>query len=205
MRTLSARGLFCLLFWASCLGFCRADAGNIRIGVSGTSEEKRKCFLETARNEATYVREATNKNDHPAIIGYFDAIGMNVRKIAWNGRAYCGAFVAAMLKRCGISNPIKSPAQTVSWLRIPGRVTRARPGTIAQPGDVAGYNFSGRSTGIDHVEIIANWHPNPGFPYMTVIGGNTGAPKGADVNKQGVWVKDRLKRQVTWVIRVLDS
>jgi hypothetical protein len=183
------------------VGFCPAHAGNLRID---SLEIKKKCFLDAARHEATFVREATNQNDHPAIVGYFDAIGMNVRKFAWQGRAYCGAFIGAMMKRCGIKNPIVGPAQTVNWLKDKTRVTRVRPGTVAQPGDVAGYNFSGRKTGIDHVEIVSNWHPNPGFPYTTVIGANTGAPKGAAVNRQGVWVKDRLKRQVVWIIRVFD-
>ena len=184
------------------MGVCSADAGNIRLD---SIAKQKACFLERARYEATYVREATNKNDHAAIVGYFNDIGYKVEKLGWQGRAYCGAFIGAMLKRCGIKLHVKGPALTVNWLANKKYLTRVTAATVAEPGDVAGYNFSGRSTGIDHVEIVAAWHPNPGFPYATFIAANTSAPKGAAVNKQGVWVKDRLKRQVKWIIKVFDS
>lgn len=158
--------------------------------------------MDRALREATYVREATDKNDHTAIVGYFNDIGYDLTNVGWKGRAYCGAFVAAMLKRCGIKLHVKGPALTVNWLVDRKRVVRVTSSTVAQPADVAGYNFSGRSTGIDHVEIIKSWHPNPGFPFATFIAGNTSAPKGE--TKQGVWVKDRLKRQVKWIIKVFD-
>jgi hypothetical protein len=161
--------------------------------------------LERARHEATYVREATGRNDHAAIAGYFKEIGYDISKLGWQGRAYCGAFIGAMMKRCGIKSQVKGPALTVNWLADKKRVTRVTASSVGQPGDVAGYNFSGRSTGIDHVEIIAAWHPNPGFPFATFIAGNTSAPKAAGESKQGVWVKDRLKRQVKWIIKVFDS
>lgn len=185
------------------MGICAADAGNLRITAKDSIAAQKKCFLERARHEATYVREATGKNDHAAIVGYFNDVGYNVTKLGWQGRAYCGAFIGAMLKRCGIKLHVKGPAMTVNWLADKKRVKKVTASTVAQPGDVVGYNFSGRSTGIDHVEIVAAWHPNPGFPYATFIAGNTGPPKGE--TKQGVWVKDRLKRQVRWVIKVFDS
>jgi hypothetical protein len=184
------------------LGICDADASNFRLSSRADSVEKqRQCFLERARHEATYVREATGRNDHAAIAGYFRDIGYSLANVGWQGRAYCGAFIGAIAKRCGVLLHVKGPALTVNWLADRKWVTRVNPSTVAQAGDVAGYNFSGRSTGIDHVEIVAAWHPNPGFPYATFIAGNTSAPKGSG-SLQGVYVKDRLKRQVKWIIQI---
>ncbi len=161
-----------------------------------TLANKRRCVIDQAEFDAKYVREETNRNDHPRIYAYFKAVGFKTpEKMKPSERAWCGAFVGAILKWCGVAVAnVKNVAATVSWVTA-GKKYIKDPRTVPpEPGDVSIYNFSKRRTGADHVEFVKYWHPNPKFPYVDIIGGNTSDPK--KKKSYGVIAKTRLKWEI---------
>lgn len=162
----------------------------------------RSCIVNYYESQAALsIIEQTNRNDHQAINDYFEFIGLhrlNNPGTSYLARAYCGAFLANAWLRCMPRVPfVKSNARLASvdgW-RYDGKAaltTQAK----AEKGDVVAFRA------YRHVEGIVDRHPNPTFPYFTVIGANTSAPKELKEKRGGVYRKTRLWRDISHVVSV---
>lgn len=157
-------------------------------------EATRKCVKEFYDSQ-TYVKEKTNRNDGVEIDAYFHRIGLKSLDNATAAhRRWCGAFQANAWLNCKVKIPFaKYPAYLASVDTWNKAVKYQVVFTKADTGDVISFKFR-------HVEAVYERHPNPAFPYFTSCGGNTSAPKGSNSNKEGVWKKTRMWREVARVI-----
>lgn len=157
--------------------------------------EKTNCITHWMQTQ-TGVIEKTNRNDGAEIDEYFRFIGLGRLKSAhFTARAYCGAFVANAWLHCLPRIPfVTSPAQLASvdaWRNATKyQIVKAQ----AKAGDVVVFKA------YRHVEAVLERHPNPNFPYLTVIGGNTSAERGNAIQNQGVHRKTRLWRDISCVV-----
>jgi len=162
----------------------------------------RSCIVNYYESQAALsIIEQTNRNDHQAINDYFEFIGLhrlNNPGTSYLARAYCGAFLANAWLRCMPSVPfVKSNARLASvdgW-RYDGKAALTTK-EKAEKGDVVAFRA------YRHVEGIIDRHPNPTFPYFTVVGANTSAPKELKEKRGGVYKKTRLWRDIGWVVSV---
>ncbi len=157
--------------------------------------QKTNCITAWMESQVGVI-EKTNRNDAQEIDEYFTRIGLGrLKKAHFTARAYCGAFLANAWLNCLPRIPfVSSPAQLASvdaWRNATKyHTTKAN----AQPGDVVVFKA------YRHVEGIVERHPNPNFPYFTVVGGNTSAEKGNRIKNQGVHRKTRLWRDISHVV-----
>ena len=158
-------------------------------------KEKTRCITVWMESQ-TGVIEKTNRNDGKEIDEYFRFIGLGRLKNAhFTARAYCGAFVANAWLHCLPRIPfVSSPAQLASVDAWRNATRYHISKSQAKPGDVVVFKA------YRHVEGIVERHPNPNFPYLTVIGGNTSAEKGNAIQNQGVHRKTRLWRDISFVV-----
>ena len=147
------------------MAFCQLLPDRLRID---SLNRIRECVLLTAEGQA-FVKEPTNRNDHPQINVYFKAVGFkNPEKLAWNNKAWCAAFVSWVYEQCGVPLPKtkSSLAAVATWNGM--AVTKRVPvGQAVLPSDVVTYlHWS-------HVEIVRYWPLDPRVKYFFSIGGNT--------------------------------
>lgn len=164
-------------------------------------EEARVCIRQYYDSQ-TYVKELTNRNDGVEITGYFHKIGIFSLDNANSAhRAWCGAFQANAWLNCNVPVPFTRYLSRLASVDTWNKATAYQiPFRKADTGDVVSFKFR-------HVEGVYERHPNPSFPYFESCGGNTSAPKGKG-NKEGVWIKTRLIRDVSKVVsleKVLNS
>lgn len=175
----------------SLMSFATITAQNVEVKAPLSVEQKRECVKQFYDSQS-HVMELTNSNDGAEINAYFKNIGLNLDKAKARDRRWCGAYVANSLKHCGVKCPYRNWAPLAgvrNWHNLKKFHTEKR---LANTGDVAEYKFP-------HVEGVYERHPNPAFPYFTASGGNTSAPRNAGSNKEGVWKKTRLWRDVNTV------
>lgn len=145
-----------------------------------------------------YVKEKTNHNDHEMINVMFEKIGYpNMRKAAWTSRMWCMAFVQYCFTVNNVKTGIKGPAAVVNWKAAKEKhisTTKAPKNS-----DVAIFMWG------SHGGLVADPHPNPAFPFITTIEGNTSAPKGEANQHQGVWNKTRLRKEIRYFVRVIPD
>jgi hypothetical protein len=142
--------------------------------------------LETATSQR-YVKEKSNRNDHPQIDAYFRAIGWaHPERVAAAAKPWCGAFVGWVLKTCQIPTPKGCNLAAVATYN---GLTRQRiPATATMlPGDVVTYRTW------SHVEFVTNWPVDPRIRIFYAVGGNTTAGNSV----QGVYVN--IPRPKTYV------
>ena len=166
---------------------------NLTVSFADYVQNKRECVTEWMAQEIG-LREKTNKNDHPRIDQYFKNLGWkNVQHLKAHTKAWCGAFISNAWLSCIAEIPwVKtnaSLAQVRTWKSGPAIQKRD-----AKPGDVISL------TAHSHVEGIYDRHPNPEFPFLTVIGGNTSAPPGDSDKREGVHKKTRAWAEINKVI-----
>lgn len=153
----------------------------------------RDCITNWMEGEL-YVREQSNRNDHPRIDEYFNQLGWkNPEKLSSNTKAWCGAFMANAWLNCIGDIPWVNLNATLAQVRVWKTGPRIEKQN-ARPGDVVAI------TAHSHVEGIYEVHPNPTFKYLTVIGGNVSAPPGMSDKRQGVHKKTRTWTEVSRVI-----
>lgn len=158
-------------------------------------QEKTECITSWMKSQVGVI-EKTNRNDGEEIDGYFAFIGLGrLKNASYTARAYCGAFLANAWLRCLPRIPfVSSSAQLASvdaWKRATKCHTTKEK---ARAGDVVVFRA------YRHVEGIIERHPNPSFPYFTVVGGNTSAEKSNKIQNQGVHKKTRLWRDISHVV-----
>lgn len=162
--------------------------------ASSPLEDARTC-VKNYYDSQCFVREESNRNDGSEITGYFHYIGIKyLDHASADKRRWCGAFQANAWGHCGISIPF---VKTMAALASVDAWSRAKIYQVtinkADTGDIVSYKFR-------HVEGIYERHPNPSFPYFTACGGNTSAPRAYRHERDGVWKKVRMWREVARVI-----
>lgn len=168
-------------------------ATDAKVNFANYVAYKRDCITEWMDSEIG-LREKNNKNDHPRIDQYFTNLGWkNVKNLKAHTKAWCGAFIANAWLNCIEEIPwVKSNsslAQVRTWKTGP-----SIPKSEAKKGDVISLATH------SHVEGIYDRHPHPGFPFFTVVGGNTSAPPGDADRREGVHKKTRAWAEVNKVI-----
>ncbi|OIN61315.1 hypothetical protein BLX24_03660 [Arsenicibacter rosenii] len=128
-------------------------------------------MISTAESQ-TYVREATNNNDHKQINVYFRAIGWkSPEKLPGRAKPYCGAFVGWVLIQCDlVSGAVRkiNMASVASWNTLKPFFLKA--GQMPLPGDIVTYRTW------SHVEFNKYWPLDPRIRIFRAVGGNTGSP-----------------------------
>jgi hypothetical protein len=152
-------------------------------------------MLETAASQL-YVKEKTNRNDHPQIDVYFRAIGwLHPERIAASSKPYCGAFVGWVLKTCGIPTPKGANLAAVASFNQMKKLF-VRVGAPVLPGDVVTYRTW------SHVGIVVNYPLDPRIRIFYATSGNTTAGNSV----QGVYYNiPRPKAYVRNVIRFIPE
>lgn len=143
-----------------------------------------------------YVREKTNRNDHPQIDVYFRAIGWaHPERIKASAKPYCGAFVGWVLKQCGIPTPQGANLAAVASYNAMKKL-RVPPGAAILPGDVV------TARPWSHVEIVINYPLDPRIRIFYATSGNSTAGN----SQQGVYYNiPRPKAYVRNVIRFIPE
>ena len=139
-----------------------------------------------------FVREQTNRNDHPQIYAYFRTAGYaHPEKLASYLRPWCGVFVGWVLQQCGyVRKKGENLAAVATFNAMKAR--KLKPGEQPQPADVATYRTW------SHVEFVKLWPLDPRIRIFYASGGNTTAGN----PKQGVYSNiPRQKSQVRSVLR----
>jgi hypothetical protein len=157
-------------------------------------EQKREC-VKAYFDSQLHVKEVSNSNDGVAISQYFKNIGLNLDRAKASERRWCGAFVANAYLHCNVKCPTRSWAALAAvknWNALTKYHVDKRDADV---GDSIAYRFQ-------HQEGLYEKHPNPAFPYFTACGGNTSAPRGSGSNKEGVWKKTRMWRDVASVTSI---
>ena len=181
--------LFLLLFCIARLGLCDAHAGSIRL------DSTRTCVVQTAESFVG-TKEKTNHNDNPVIDKIFSSIGYSfLVKEKWTSKMWCMAFVTYCYKLCNIKVPVSGPAAVISWRKAKQYHLSATAKIL--PADIAIYTWG------SHGGIVKEAHPNPKFPFVQTIEGNTSAPKESGSTRQGVWPKTRLRREIRYFVRII--
>lgn len=177
------------------LGICDAHAGHIWLSVNGDSTRAK--VVKTAKS-LLYVKEKTNHNDHPMINTMFEKIGYpGMKNAAWTSRMWCMAYVQYCFTVNNVKTGIKGPAAVNSWKAAKSRhIPNTR---VPKAADVAIFTWG------SHGGLVVDPHPNPAFPYVPTIEGNTGAPRGEAIQKQGVWPKTRLRKEIRYFVRVIND
>lgn len=147
-----------------------------------------------------FVKERTNRNDHPKISEMFRATGypqLARSTAAWTSRMWCMAYTTYCFKQCGVKVPVSGPAAVRSWKAARKyHISRTAP---VFPADVAIFTWG------SHGGIVVDAHPNPAFPFVNTQEGNTGPPRGAGTNSHGVWPKQRLRREISLFVRIIPK
>jgi hypothetical protein len=92
-------------------------------GAVTKEEQFRKAWLDSSAAEA-WVREKTNRNDHPRIVVYNKAAG------SFANGPYCAAGLYFTATRAGMTFPIRNPASVASWFSDSKKIIydRRQPG-----------------------------------------------------------------------------
>lgn len=176
------------------MGIRDAHASNLRLK---NPDNLRACVVRTAKS-LEFVKERTNKNDHPKIFEIFREIGypqLARPSSSWTARMWCMAYTTYCFRQCSVKVPIAGPAAVRSW-KAARKYQLPRTAAIL-PADVAIFTWG------SHGGIVVDAHPNPAFPFVNTYEGNTGAPRGATSTRQGVWPKQRLRREIATFIRII--
>ncbi len=152
------------------------------------------CLLETATSQL-YVKEKTNRNDHPQIDVYFRAIGWaHPERVAASAKPWCGAFVGWVLKKCGVQTPKGANLAAVASFDAMKK-NRVVTGRVLA-GDLVTYRTW------SHVEFVSQWPLDPRIRIFYASGGNTTA--GNSIH--GVYINiPRPKSYVRNVVRFIPE
>ncbi|MBL8002388.1 MAG: CHAP domain-containing protein [Flavobacteriales bacterium] len=141
----------------------------------------RQCVVASATADVG-VREATGRNDGPAVERYLAHVGHKA------GASWCAAFVCYHLSQCGVANP--RSAWSPALASVGDRVWTARKAVRApQPGDVFTlyYPQLGR---VGHAGIVTGTDGR----YLLTVEGNTSGPGSREGD--GVYARRRELRKV---------
>jgi len=172
------------------VAFCQLLSDRLRLD---SLAKVRECVIKTAESQ-TFVKEPTNRNDHPQINVYFKSIGYKTpEKLPWNNKAWCAAFVSYVYKQCGIPLPsVKGGLAAVATWNGIAVTKRLAPGEAVLPSDAVTYKQW------SHIEIVKYWPLDPRVKYFFAVGGNTtgGAKQHgvyANINRPKAFVRNTIR------------
>ncbi|MBL7954431.1 MAG: CHAP domain-containing protein [Flavobacteriales bacterium] len=144
--------------------------------VAPTSSFVRTCIVDAAMSDVG-VREATGRNDGPAVERYLAHVGLG------KGNPWCAAFVSYHLDGCGVKNPRSawSPAFATAADRVwtPRKASRS-----PLPGDVFSIYYPNLKR-VGHVGFVRGIEGK----YLLTIEGNTSGPGSREGD--GVYARKR--------------
>jgi hypothetical protein len=151
--------------------------------ASAAIHDHRTCVTEAAKADVG-VREATGRNDGPAVERYLAHVGLG------KGYAWCAAFVSYKLNECGVANPRSawSPAFALPAARVwtPRKASRS-----PLPGDVFSLWYTTlKPARVGHVGFVTGVDGK----YITTVEGNTSGPGSREGD--GVYARRRELRKV---------
>lgn len=142
--------------------------GLIGLAVAGASPQPhlyvaRTCVVEAGMADVG-VREATGRNDGPAVERYLAHVGLG------KGHAWCAAFVSYHLDGCGVKNP--RSAWSPAFAAVSDRVWTPRKASRSPlPGDVFSIYYASLKR-VGHVGIVVSVDGR----YINTVEGNTSGP-----------------------------
>lgn len=180
------------LFVIFLAAYCWLSAGIVS-AHTGVCEQRGAAVVEAAR-QYEGVREATGRNDGPAVERMLARTGLP------KGNAWCGAYAYACFEDAGVGLP--GGARAYAWAptwhpkarRVWERGDKGSPGAKApMPGDVFGLYYANLKR-IGHVGIVESW----GAVAITWEGNTNGQ---GSREGDGVYRKRRLRDQIHCVSR----
>ena len=169
--------------------------GLIGLAVAGASPQPplyvaRTCVVEAGMADVG-VREATGRNDGPAVERYLAHVGLS------KGYAWCAAFVSYHLDGCGVKNPRSawSPAFAAASDRVwtPRKASRS-----PLPGDVFSIYYASLKR-VGHVGLVVSVDGR----YINTVEGNTSGPGSREGD--GVYARRRELAKIHAVTSYIKS
>ncbi len=144
--------------------------------VTGNVSSVRTCVVDAAMSDVG-VREATGRNDGPAVERYLAHVGLG------KGNAWCAAFVSYHLSGCGVTNPLS--AWSPAYASVANRVWTPRKASRSPlAGDVFSIYYPNLKR-VGHVGFVRGVEGK----YLLTIEGNTSGPGSREGD--GVYARKR--------------